>query len=132
MCMNVGTPARRDVAKPVRKILRSWSTVAIADYPATDEGLSQLARLMLMLAIRNKAFLKALGTIPSQGILEDVSVFREAHQALIGNLSMIRSGQAGSADVADLVTSVKQASQDFVVRRESIFDALEYLQDYLI
>jgi hypothetical protein len=123
--MNVGTPAGRDVAKPVRKILRAWSTVAVADYPSTDDGLCQLARLMLMLAIRNKAFLKALGAISNRDIQEDVSVFRDAHQALVGNLSMIRSGQAGVADVADLVASVKQASQDFVVRRESIYAALD-------
>lgn len=113
------------MAKPVRKILRAWSAVVVKDYPSTSEGLSGLTHLMLMLAIRNKAFLKALHCIVTADAEKEVERFHETHQALVANLSMIRSGQAGVADVADMVSSVKQASKDFVVGREAIISRLD-------
>jgi hypothetical protein len=123
--VDLGSSLRRDVAKPVRKILRAWSAVVVKDYPSTTEGLSALTHLMLMLAIRNKAFLKALHGVVAGGAEEEIQRFHEHNQALVANLSMIRSGQAGVADVAEMVSSVKQASKDFVTGREAILSQLD-------
>ena len=130
--MNPARLSGRDVAKPVRKILRSWSTVVVKEYPSTPDGLAQLAQLMLMLAIRNKAFLKGLQTISTQGIEREITRFTEAHEALVGNLSMIRSGQAGVADVAEMVSSVRSASKEFVSQHELIFSKLDQAREELL
>jgi len=80
---------------------------------------------MLMLAIRNKAFLKAIKGMSSPDLEIDIAAFEAAHQALIGNLSMIRSGQAGVADVCEMSASIQKASTDFIERRELIIECLD-------
>jgi len=113
------------VAAPVRQILKPWAPVTVRSFPPTEKGLSELAYLMLMLAIRNRAFLKSVAEISNEGLEKELIAFQEAHQALIANLSMLRSGQVSPNDVPELTPGVQLASDDFTARRMRIHELLD-------
>jgi hypothetical protein len=118
-----------DVAAPVRQILKAWAPLCVREFPSTEKGLAELAHLMLMLAIRNRAFLKAINSISVSSFESDLKTellaFQEAHQALIANLSMLRASQVGVADVSELVPGVQLASNDFTAKRKRIHEQLD-------
>lgn len=115
---------RRDVAQPVRQILGDWSQIEVNDFPSTIEGLSGLTQLMFMIAIRNRAFIKAHERVTETPNALPMRKFVEEHQALVANLAMIRAEQAGIADVADLVSSLRHSERSLHKRRLRIVEKL--------
>ena len=123
----------RDVAQPVRQILGDWSRIEVADFPSTLEGLSGLTQLMFMIAIRNRAFIKAHESVNDSSGAVSIGRFIEEHQALVANLAMIRAEQAGVADVADLVASLRHSENSLQKRRQKIVAKLpQKIQEELI
>ena len=114
----------RDVAQPVRQLLGDWSQIEVTDFPSTLEGLSGLTQLMFMIAIRNRAFIKAHECVTETPNAVAMRRFVEEHQALVANLAMIRAEQAGVADVADLVSSLRHSESSLQKRRHRIIEQL--------
>jgi hypothetical protein len=112
--------APEDVAPAVRRLLRSWRPIDIPEISASPEGLAEISRVLLMLAVRNQMFIKAMGV---EGFVRDAAELRDfvdAHEALLCNLALLRNSHVGLLEISEVVESARAASIDLADRRSRV------------
>lgn len=117
-----------DVAPAVRRILRPWDPLDLPDLPPTGAGLEEASRLTLLLAVRDQMFIKALEVVGVSPQADGVAAFGDAHEVLLGNLSLLRSGHVGQLEVPEVLDSVRDAGEGLRTIRRQVINGLPELQ----
>lgn len=114
-----------DIAPAMRKILKPWHRVQIPELQASTDGLAEIGRVVLLLVIRNQMFLKAVEIAGVGRNAAGIAKFLDAHEALVANLSLLRSSQVGPYEVPDLLANAREASDHLADMRADVLAGLD-------
>jgi len=78
-----------------------------------------------MVAVRNQMFIKSMEAANVPLGMPCVQPFFEAHEVLLGNLSLLRSGHVGVLEVPDVLESIKDTGDGLRAIRARILASLD-------
>jgi len=113
-----------DIAPAVRRLLRPWHRVRIPEIALNADGLAEASRVILLLVIRNQMFIKAFDVCCVDRATSGMKQFLAAHDALVGNLALLRDGHIGPLEVGEVLDAASVASEDLGTRRAEVLAGL--------
>ena len=119
-----GAGSATDLAGPVRQILKPWHRIRIPTLSPDEDGLAEVSRIMLMLVIRNQMFLKASEIAEVDEDNEHLKAFRKSHEALVGNLSLLRTEMIGTMEVPEVLEAAREANTDLTELRMAFIESI--------